>query len=210
MKYSRPFKTFYYVESKKTDPKKIFEKMKNSWLFSEGNKYFLKSIYMNKKVEIDIIAKPLYFDDYLYKCLSKNLINAKKDIITISEIGIGNEIKTGNMFSSIGSEINKSFNERPKTLFHFLASIFIKLLMGHYLSNGNKRLSLLFLIYSLKSFGFYFFWTEGTFKNYKYYEEYLEKIVIKMQNQNINYNSIDEIAVWIESKTVISTDINYW
>ena len=51
--------------------------------------------------------------------------------------------------SAIGSVINKYVYKDKYSLFDIITEIFINLLRGYYLTNGNKRLATTFLYHSL-------------------------------------------------------------
>ena len=80
--------------------------------------------------------------------------------------------------------------------------------MGHYLKNGNKRLSLMFLINLSWFFGYYLKFTKNP-RNYSKYKSQLEEWVEKFQttnnkeNDTMNYK-IKEIEKWIKSHVVIA------
>ena len=57
--------------------------------------------------------------------------------------------------------------------------------MGHKLVNGNKRMSLIFLIFLLRFFGYHMPWSYGSKKNYVFYEKQLIKWVEKFQKIKI-------------------------
>ena len=74
--------------------------------------------------------------------------------------------------------------------------------------NGNKRLSLIFLINILRFFGFHFYWSKGLFKNYKNHEKVIEEWV-KMSHNIINserYELIKKISKWIKDNSVIALE----
>lgn len=74
------------------------------------------------------------------------------------------------------------------------------------MKNGNKRLSLLFLINLLRYFGYHFYWSEGEFKNYKKHQVYIENWVEKLSNANeTDYSiKINELIKWIKENCVIA------
>ena len=81
--------------------------------------------------------------------------------------------------------------------------------MGHHLKNGNKRLSLMFLINALWFFGYYLKWTKT--KNKKSYKEYkfqLEEWVQQFQNLEKSKNDIIKnitlIEEWIKENVVMA------
>lgn len=114
-----------------------------------------------------------------------------------------------NIFSEITTTINKYAYEECPSVFYFVAELFYKYLMGHKLINGNKRMSLMFLIFLLRFFGYHLPWSYGDKKNYKFYEEKLIKWVeIFQRNENnckINKSqNIENIAKWIKKYSVIA------
>lgn len=114
-----------------------------------------------------------------------------------------------NIFSEITTTINKYAYEECPSVFYFVAELFYKYLMGHKLINGNKRMSLMFLIFLLRFFDYHLPWSYGDKKNYKFYEEKLIKWVeIFQRNENnckINKSqNIENIAKWIKKYSVIA------
>ncbi len=90
---------------------------------------------------------------------------------------------TVNKYSYLDYEQNSN-----ETIFKFIAELFYKYLMGHYLKNGNKRLSLMFLINLSWFFGYYLKFTKSPC-NYDKYKSQLEKWVEKFQYKITNFNT---------------------
>ena len=110
---------------------------------------------------------------------------------------------TVNKYSYLDSELNND-----ETILKFIAELFYKYLMGHYLKNGNKRLSLMFLINLSWFFGYYLKFTKNP-RNYAKYKSQLEEWVEKFQTTNNKENDkmsykIKEIEKWIKSHVVIA------
>lgn len=108
------------------------------------------------------------------------------------------------IYSIVCSSINKMIisSNCYNNIFEFLNDIFCRLLMGHPLMNGNKRLSLSFLVVSLRYFGYYFKWTSKEYKNLNYYENILKEFIKNLELKIPNYTN--EILNWIIENTVLS------
>ncbi|WKX02278.1 hypothetical protein [Candidatus Mycoplasma mahonii] len=131
---------------------------------------------------------------------------AKKEASGLSGIQIGEELLPRSLQTIIFSKITKAFYEPPRSIFSFVSGLFINILMGHKLTDGNKRVSLLFLILSLRYFGYHFSWSKGIHQNYTFYETKIEKIVKDLEK---GYNEKDEINIekWVKKYSTIAL---YW
>ena len=196
-------KIFYYIKRKNNTPKHIFKNKKSSLYRIANDKYYFNSHY-HEEIEIIIEPRELVFNKDLCNILKYILKQAKSDIYKLSKSGTGDEKIPGHMYSCIYSEIKKSIHNKPYSIFEFIGNIFIKILMFHYLWNGNKRMSLLFLIYSLNYLGYYFMYTKGIYENYNWHEKKLELIVKDLIDNKSNNKIISEIIDWIEGNSLLS------
>ena len=111
------------------------------------------------------------------------------------------EEKMGKLEQSVHSEIaitvNKYYYEECKSVFYLVSELFYKLLMGHHLTNGNKRLAFMFLISCLRFLGYHLPWTYGEKKNYQHYESRIVKWVEKFQKmeQIIRFKQIKSATI---------------
>lgn len=196
--------TFYYI-FKGDDPNKVFyENHKNSLYEIKNNKIFFKSHFYE-----EIEVKPFYvipdLDEKFYNEITKFIKLAIKDAQKLSDEPIEyNDLSIEKIRSIIYSKIIKySHIEENSSIFDFLTEIFISCLMNHTLKNGNKRFSLCFLILILESFGYYFSWSKGIWKDYSKHENKIAEFVDKMKNNQIEENFL-EIKTWIKYNIVIS------
>lgn len=195
---------FYIVKGSSDDPKKIFYKRnKNSLIFEKNDSFYFRSHYSNWSEEIKVECKYLTFDEETCKELITILEKAKKQAAKISEESIGEEISEKGSHSIIYSSFIKAQHQTPNSIFYFIAEMFIMLLMGHKLTNGNKRVSFMFLISVLRYFGYHFFWTQGNKQNYfKYISDILG--FLKDFEKGWNNDKMLSVERWIIANTVIA------
>lgn len=183
------------------------EDLKNSLIEFRNGKFYFNSKFKNEPEQIKITFSIFNFDENLNRKVIQILKEShnKAEMISDEPISKWNE----NIFSEITTTINKYAYEECPSVFYFVAELFYKYLMGHKLINGNKRMSLMFLIFLLRFFGYHLPWSYGDKKNYKFYEEKLIKWVeIFQRNENnckINKSqNIENIAKWIKKYSVIA------
>lgn len=207
-------KIIYYVtSSEKEKAQSYFEnEFKNSCLFLSDKKfYFYSKIYQTCE-EIHVTFRCVNFNEELAKSLKEILDYSHNQAMKISDEPI-EKFESTSIYSEIYTTVNKYSYLDPElnndeTIFKFIAELFYKYLMGHYLKNGNKRLSLMFLINLSWFFGYYLKFTKNPC-NYAKYKSQLEEWVEKFQttnnkeNDTMNYK-IKEIEKWIKSHVVIA------
>ena len=78
--------------------------------------------------------------------------------------------------------------------------------MGHYLTNGNKRMALTFLKAIMWEFGYYLKFTEGSWKDYAAHKTIIEKFAMNMEtkiNKGIKIQTRKDIWNWIKNNAII-------
>ena len=185
---------------------------KNSLISFSDNKFYFNLSrsyfgYNKEWEEIDIKHSVLNFDEDLERKICQILSFSYENAKQISNEPISELNET--IFSEISTTINKYCYQECETIFYFVAELFYKYLMGHKLVNGNKRMSLIFLIFLLRFFGYHMPWSYGSKKNYVFYEKQLIKWVEKFQKNQNNCkieikNNIQIITNWIKEKVVIA------
>ncbi len=199
---------FYVTKNEIKQIDEYFKNFSNSLIDYKENKFYFNSKIYNSKEEIEIKVRIVNFSKELVHKLEEILRLSRIKALEISDEPI-EEFLDDSVYSEINTTVNKFNYEECKSIFYFVAELFYKYLMGHHLKNGNKRLSLMFLINSLWFFGYYFKWTKGK-KNYKYkeYKSKLEEWVEKFQNSNKTKNdtikNIILIEKWIKKNVVIA------
>ncbi len=193
----------FYIVKNKEDPNHIFNiQNKNSLLEINNEKIYFNSKFTGPE-EIKVNFENIIFDKTLYSNLKIALEVAKTEAINLSEEPIGREIIPGSLKGILSSVIMKCSYSPPKSIFEFVTIIFIKIATEHKLYNGNKRVALLFLIGSLRMFGYHFSFSKGIYKDYEYHKTKLENIVKKYQN---GYNNYEEEINWIKNNSVIALE----
>ncbi|MCK5867406.1 MAG: hypothetical protein KAG14_03325, partial [Mycoplasmataceae bacterium] len=106
-------------------------------------------------------------------------------------------VSTINMFSYLDlSELS---------IFDFFLEIFVKLLIGHYLTNGNKRMALTFLKVIMWEFGYYLKFTEGVWKNYNKHRTVIEEFAMGLEtngNDELQTKTKKDIKSSIEAISI--------
>lgn len=199
---------FYITSNEKSLVDEYFDKFANSLLFTKDNKFYFHSKIFNSNEEIEISAVVIDFSKDLVQKLEEILRFSRMKALEISNEPI-EEFSDNSIYSEINTTVNKFNYEKCKSIFYFVAELFYKYLMGHHLKNGNKRLSLMFLINTLWFFGYYFKWTKGELEtNYEKYKSKLEYWVEKFQNSSNAKNDIIEnislIEEWIKENVVLA------
>lgn len=189
--------------------KNIFEAFKSSFLKKEGNYYFVsenfcweKIIYEENIVEIN---KNLFTElSVILESSCKNQIQKlSKEPFSIDSKEIAKSK------SAIGSVINKYVYKDKYSLFDIITEIFINLLRGYYLTNGNKRLATTFLYHSLWYFGYMFWYISDPFThNYKIWERKIINFVKLLQQNKDSIEVKNRIKLWIIENTYIA--IKWW
>ena len=168
---------FYITSNEKSLVDEYFDKFANSLLFTKDNKFYFHSKIFNSNEEIEISAVVIDFSKDLVQKLEEILRFSRMKALEISNEPI-EEFLDNSIYSEINTTVNKFSYEKCKSIFYFVAELFYKYLMGHHLKNGNKRLSLMFLINTLWFFGYYFKWTKGELETN--YEKYKSKLNFKI------------------------------
>ena len=182
---------FYVTAAEETKATEYFLKQfKNSRLSFNNDKFYFTSASEGDCSErkssevIQVDYSLIEFDEKLSNALQTVLEESYEVAKTISEE------KMGKLEQSVHSEIittvDKYGHEECKSVFYLVSELFYKLLMGHHLTNGNKRLSFMFLISCLRFFGYHLPWTYGEKKDYKHYESRIVKWVEKFQKNGTN------------------------
>lgn len=205
-------KTIYILNEDNWE--KIFwEKNHNTCFLEKNNKIFFENrrSELKEKIEIQLRVITLELNEQLIQQAKKIYDEALKNAEELS----GEPIETyPNSKEEIIGFVKSAmdwieYDETiKKTIFQFLAKIFFKCLMHHKLINGNKRFSLSFLILMLRNFGYHFYWSKGSKKNYSKYTEDIKNFVeIFSGNSKNDQKNIDQIVKWIDDHVVISVDL---
>ncbi len=167
---------------------------------------FLFTLYKINE-EINFLYSIIEFNKNLIDIVKKILKNSYEKIKDISEEPFG-PFDEETIYSEIYSYVNKCSYDgnEPESIFEFVGHMFYKYLLGHKMRNGNKRLSLLFLINLLRYFGYHFYWSEGEFKNFKNHKVTIENWIERLSNKDASdFNcKINELIEWIKSNCVLA------
>ncbi len=197
--------TYFILEIEPNDNAiKIFKKHPNSLISQLDNKFYFKSHFKTQKEEIDFSCQKIKMDEELFERLKKLLNESLIEVKNISKESIKPEKIKGSLHGSIYSVVYKYSNykkEDKKDVFDFTTNIFVSMLTGHYLWNGNKRVALVFLWSILWELGYYLKWTKGFFVNYSVHKSILEHFVITLEKNKIIGKQ--EIKKWLIQNVII-------
>lgn len=176
--------------------------------YKKSSFYFYSKYGNSSEIKINLFK--LEFNE----TLSKNICDVLKNSFEQSKKIAPNEpsgpFEEPKIYSEIINYVNFcSYKENePDSILEFTANLFYKYLTGHKMVNGNKRLSLLFLINLLRVFGYHFFWSKGLKKDYKKHEKDLEEWVKKSHNLNNDTRPwfLQQLTNWIKSNCVIALE----
>ncbi len=187
------------------DPDFLFERHNNSDFVIQNKSLFIK-LDNNELVPVE-----------LESCIIDLDLNLKEDLLFLlnESINIAGELSLSpieenyetreKIESALSSTINIFLYKEHKYFFEFITELFVKFLMFHMFRNGNKRVSLSFLVIILHYFGYDFKWTKSSDQENKKHEDLLEKFVENMQRTeecNLEKNK-EEIRKWIEAHSMI-------
>lgn len=207
-------KIIYYVTNSEIEKAQSYfvNEFKNSSLFLKDKKFHFYSKINQTIEEIQVSFRCVEFNEELANSLVEILDISHNQAMKISDEPI-EKFRSKSIYSEIYTTVNKySYLDFEKTdnitIFRFIADLFYKYLMGHYLKNGNKRLSLMLLINLSWFFGYYLKFTKNPC-NYDRYKSQLEEWVEKFQTTNNKENDImsdkiNEIEEWIKKHVVIA------
>ncbi len=203
---------YYIMNNEKEKAQSYFEnEFRNSCLFLRDKKFYFHSKINQIDEEIHVTFRCINFNEELVNSLKEILYYSYNQAMKISDEPM-EEFKSNSLYSEIYTTVNKYFyldceQNNDETIFKFIADLIYKYLMGHHLKNGNKRLSLMFLIQLLWFFGYYLKFTKNPC-NYNKYKSQLEEWVEKFQTNNKENDSmndkIKEIEKWIKKHIVIA------
>lgn len=224
--YYLPYKDFnidIFLDELISTKKNNSIKIKKS-TFTKKNGYLINFSFINRNNKIELCLLEMkeidlvkFFNESIddlikisYKLLSnwKNSLDCKEgfDNSDESKEKIKNQI--GRVFNKYHSHLEDSNDFYKKNLLGLISELMFYILMGHHLSNGNKRLSLLLSINLLYFFGYYLKFTRGSYKNYQYYESTLENFVCEFSNvATANISDIDKISKiyeWLNKSVIIA------
>ena len=203
--------TLYLLENE--NPKnawKYFRKFSNSLLRfdSTTKKFYFSSNYKPKEEEIHCLYNYMQCNAKEIGNVESILNAAMLESKRLSSENFGQEVKKGSVLSGLVNTINKYhyISNGDKDIFDLTLDLFVKILMGHYLTNGNKRLAITFLKGFLWERGYYLKWTQGIFKEYDKHKMHVEKFVEKLQNRDNNdkVKTKAEIKIWIMNNVIIA------
>ena len=176
---------------------------------TEG-KYFFNSDY-EPRCEIEIEIEIIQLDEELFQILSNNISICINESRYISEEYIEEKIDTIlEVKSIIHSAIqSSSYSENPVCIFDFITKIISGIITSHKLFEGNKRFTLMYLIYLCNFFGLRLHWSTGNSKNYKNHETQI-KTFVENQEKDFSHNkqeTFNEVKKWIYRTTLIKFPI---
>lgn len=194
----------YYCKNEDNKLNNYISIFLNSKIQQINGKFYYLTNNTNEEISIEFNLVNFYDEDFfvlLCNMLKISYIQALK--ITKEPCGPFDEEK---MYSEIWSYAIHCTYEQPNSVFDFAANMFFRYLTGHKMQNGNKRLSLLFLINIMRHFGYHFYWSKGTKTNYMAHEKQVEKWVQLSQQYCSNYKEklLDDISEWIKKNCVIA------
>ena len=177
----------------------------------KDNQWYFVSKYTGME-EVEIALNNIEYKEF-YKEEATNFFVelfhiSMEEAQTISKEPVGPIKIRGGEYDLLFSFLQKySYNDNSENLFfEFARDIFIRVLTGHILGNGNKRTAVVFLKYVLKTFGFYFKWTESNYKNYSVYEDIIENFIKRLHSTNSVTeieNTREEVLNWIKGNTLV-------
>ena len=192
-----------YVTSN-VDKKEFFEKYKFSHLKSEEDKYYFYSNFTGKEeIEFECvkISVPDLAED-ISVLLTELYDVAKIEAQSLSEEPVGDFVEGNSVKILIDSVIMKAcYANEEIEIFELLSEIFIRMLMGHVLTNGNKRSATMFLKLSLKIFGYYLKWTSHYYMHEGVHKDKIENFVANMESNNSKETikkTEQEIRDWVK------------
>ena len=199
----------YYLLDIEPDTNAIsyFLEMRNKSISIEKGLFQFKPKNWKNNIKIDFGYNLISCNESLTKTSQTILEKAFKEAIKISDENM--DLKSSEkLFKGITLVINKYcyFDKSSgKTFFDLATDIFCKILMGHYLLNGNKRMALTFLKGFLWEFGYYLKWTQGMYKNCKKHRTQVEIFVKKLEKKSGNNyeRTRNQIHKWIKKNTII-------
>ena len=200
---------FYILDIEpKENAFKYYEKFHNSLINARNNKFYFNSNFNSSIEEISCNYSKLKINQNLNKLINEILIKSYHEAKSISKENMGDELRKGSLKGGIIDVLNKySYYDKNnnKDIFDLVADIFTRILMGHYLSNGNKRLSLTFLKGILWHFGYYLKWTKGMWLNYTTHKTKIEEFVQNLESGNGIDNQLvkKQIKEWIMDNVII-------
>lgn len=188
---------------------KIFLNHANSLVYFSNTieSFVFKSKIEGSEEKIQVHYDIVEFDEELSIVLYRLLESALDEARKLSTENMGREITKGSLNGIICSKINKFsyFTNDEFDLFDFVSELFISILMGHKLSNGNKRLSIVFLKVVLWHFGYYLKFTQGFQKDYTIHKTFIEEFVRNLENKEENDVEAYKATVkkWILENVII-------
>lgn len=200
---------FYILETENVNHANyIWNNKKNSMLSYADQKFYFSSYFSTKKEEIQVIRGVVRFDDEFFELIPELIAKSMTEARQISEEPIGTNKPGMNLSDALKHTINMWMNvaKEEDTIFHLSADLFIKIITGHYLTNGNKRTALAFLKLFLWHFGYYLKWSDGFWKNYEVHKTRVEIFVEKYQlaKNDIEKEQLrNEVISWIDDNVII-------
>jgi death-on-curing family protein len=162
-----------------------------------------KSLVQISSYEVEEVieksSKFLELDEHTIRLLISMIEPSLDDCrkIAYKNMGIFESNNRSRLEAMIESKINKYFYN-GKDILSLCSEIFIGILMGHYLSNGNKRFAFAFLRRILFELGYFFKWSNNRDSKLNNIEEL---VIMLQRNHNTNSETADmnvfEVKKWI-------------
>lgn len=205
-----------YIEQKFAE---YWETKRTKHLFyRDGDFYFQSNFYPEEKIELTFnrIEFNQELVDNIAEIVGKSVSICKK--LMSSNEYMGDEKDKGSIKNAIDSLIQSLYHEKhTNSIFNLASRIFIKIINGHFLTNGNKRLALVATSEILLDLGWYWKWSHNHHLSEKeFYDDnfqgQIEKWADKLENnsQDMSQNNLSkdiiqkEIEIWISDNVIIN------
>ena len=119
-----------------------FIRFKNSLINRKDDKLFFSSKFTNKLEEIKVLYSKLVIDEKIEVFIRDIINESYNEAKTISVENMGFERQKGSVLGGVLSVFQKYsyFNYGEADIFDLFTDVFVKIMMNHYLTSGNKGL----------------------------------------------------------------------
>ncbi len=151
--------------------------------------------------------KDIEYNDSFKECLNEVLIKAHEKAEEFSKVNMGTltPVRKDKILKSIEQTFNY-FTYNPNYeygIFTICAKIFSDILMNHYLTNGNKRLAIVFIKELLWELGYYFKFTKSQWDDYDNDLSILKMYVVEFDE--LDRDIVEEtISIWFKDNSTIA------
>ncbi|WP_127942577.1 MULTISPECIES: type II toxin-antitoxin system death-on-curing family toxin [unclassified Mycoplasma] len=191
----------------------IREKKNSKIEFGQDSTKFYSNFNSNPE-NVRFETAVIEFNWFLVDSFVKHAVESSKKVRYLNQEDndkmTGVEKNSGSVAGAIHSIIMKwHYNQENWDIFDFVTDLFVRILMGHFFHNGNKRVSIVFLSTVLWNLGYYLKWTSD--EKYIYertYENDLKGFIQELESkENADKNwkiVIGKIKTWIYRNIVIA------